>query len=67
MQTDEKQKDQVFDPSHVATCVKNIYAGLNKGCNKGAYDLREAGQLCQDLDYVASVLGQLMKQQEKTV
>jgi len=65
MQTTEEKKGFTLDPSHVANCVKNVYAGLNKGCSKGSYDLREAGQLSQDMDYIAASIGYLMKLQEE--
>ncbi len=63
--TEDKTKNFTLDPVHMANCVKNVYAGLNKGCNKGSYDLREAGQLSQDMDYIAASLGYLMKLQEE--
>lgn len=49
------------DPNVLNQCIKNIYSGLNKATIKGAFDLKEAGQLCNDLNTIAQIIEQVIK------
>lgn len=45
----------------IQQAVTNIYAGLDKANTKGAFTLKEAGQLAKDLDLIVQILDQVMK------
>lgn len=45
----------------LVTCVKNLYAGLNKANKNGSFDLQEATQLHSDLSTLSQLVGQINK------
>lgn len=49
------------DPVALSRSIKNIYVALNKATAKGTFDLKEAGQLCNDLDILAHMVEQINK------
>jgi hypothetical protein len=62
--------DQPVDPKLINTkilpqSVQNIFIGLNKGNQAGAYELKESGQLAQDIEMVAIAIKYLIQNFDK--
>ncbi len=57
----DSQLELPKDPSVLTTCIKNIFAGLNKANKNGAFDIQEAHQLWTDLGILSNVVEQINK------
>jgi hypothetical protein len=61
----ELNTDCKVDKNQITISIKNIYIGLNKGCSKGAFELKEAAELSNNLDYLAAVINMLLSSDNK--
>jgi hypothetical protein len=59
---DTKLVDFKIDSQRISVVMNNLIAALDQGCVKGAYGLKQAGQLCQDLEYLGMSLAKLSMQ-----
>ena len=61
IKTTDKKELILQEPKVYAIAVTNLYNALNKANLKGAFELKESRQLCNDLDLIASLITQLNK------
>lgn len=47
------------DKQIIQQAIANLYVGLDKATIKGVFNLKEAGQLCTDLDVIAKLFTQI--------
>jgi hypothetical protein len=57
----DSQLELPKDPNLLTSCIKNIFAGLNKANKNGAFDIQEAHQLWTDLGILSNVVEQINK------
>jgi hypothetical protein len=62
---DPKVMDQIMEQNILPKSVQNLFVGLNKGNLHGAYELKESGQLSQDIEFIATAIRFLTQNYEK--
>jgi hypothetical protein len=62
---DPKVMDQLMEQKILPKSIQNLFIGLNKGNLHGAYELKESGQLNQDIEFIATAIKFLIQNYDK--
>lgn len=55
------------DSKIIKIAISNISNALNKASKAGAFDLKESGQLCRDLDVIGELVKQILQHAYKEI